>query len=147
MVISPQVELVALLIGIPLAIFAVAYYVHWSLKTSLARVQGRIQEVLQSACESPSTPEDPSVRIRFHLYTGCLIIVSQIPVNADLPASVARAALREFLYLNFANLKRYPGAAWVPLLTLIEYWGQIRSIKRQLNSTPVERSESPAKLE
>ncbi len=128
---TPWLDL-AIVAGFIVALFGIPTLIYFGWKRSAARMDVDTDAILDAAATSSLGPDDPPVHVRFHMYTGVLVMARQTRIERTLPASAAGFALRELMWLNVRNVRRYPGAFWVPLLTWLEYRGQLRSIHRQV---------------
>jgi hypothetical protein len=71
------------------------------------------------------------VGVIFHTYWGVLAFIVQTEWTFALPADEAQAILREMHRSNLAWSNLAFGALVIPILSLIEYWQQLRSIRKQ----------------
>jgi hypothetical protein len=90
--------------------------------------------VLQVQSSVLALEQEPAVELRFTVYTMFLLWGNQTSVQMRLPCSQARAALGKMLRHNLARGWLGPGGVFVPVLTLIEYAQQRRSLTRQARS-------------
>jgi hypothetical protein len=91
------------------------------------------QNLLAIAMEraGPEGELGPVVSFRFHTYTGFLADFSQHEHCPSLPSPVALKYLWQLHRYNIAGCTiPYPGVAFVPLLSTVNYLVQRRAIKR-----------------
>jgi hypothetical protein len=100
---------------------------------STQAVERILKEVLSRA---PTVDEGVPVELRFTVYTMFLLWGNQMSVQVRLPYWQARAALGKMLRHNLSRGWLGPGGVFVPVLTLIEYAQQRRSLTRQVRAVP-----------
>jgi len=71
------------------------------------------------------------VGVVFHTYWGVLVFIVQTEWRFALPAEEARAILLEMHRSNLAWSNLAFGALVIPIVSLIEFWQQLRSIRKQ----------------
>jgi hypothetical protein len=76
-------------------------------------------------------PQKGDVTIRFHTYYGFFVWVTQTEHRAALPPEEARVLLQRLNRYNLSWGFVCPFVVAVPLLSLVHYWGELRSIRRQ----------------
>ena len=81
----------------------------------------------------PENDESVNVNFKFHLYSGFLFYVRQQEVNLTMPHNSSLIILREMHKFNLRRGLFAYGFILVPIISLLNYYLQINSIKRQLN--------------
>jgi len=71
------------------------------------------------------------VTLHFHTYYGFFVWFTQLEHRVALPADQARELLKRLNRLNLTRGLLCPLVIVVPLLSLVHYYGQLRSLRRQ----------------
>jgi hypothetical protein len=74
---------------------------------------------------------DGEVTLHFHTYYGLFVFFTQIEHQVALPADEARKLLNRLNRYNLVWGLLCPLVVVVPLLSLLHYYGQMRSLSRQ----------------
>lgn len=82
----------------------------------------------------PTESRPGLVFIEFHTYDGFLVWFTQTAHQGYYPPDEARLLLGRLARYNLTWGLFAAGGVFVPILTLINYWSQRRSIKRQLKT-------------
>lgn len=125
-----QILPLAVIVGVLAGLVVIAWLTRRSYKACMRRTDAALASLLAEA-STPAFDGEPHVRIVFHLYDGFLVFFRQRRLEVSVAASAAEPLIDELVRLNLRNLRRYPGAFYVPPLTLLEAWRQRRSIRRQ----------------
>ena len=99
----------------------------------------RAREALAKAYEgldAHSEPQPGDVHLKYETYHGLLVWVSVSWHTVWLPPDQARTLLKRLLRFNFTWGFFAYGAAILPLLSLGNYWAQVRSIRKQVAEGP-----------
>jgi hypothetical protein len=147
---QPAMQVVGAAAGIGLAVL-ISFLLFWSALIGAWEPPPRQRDAPTSWLDSLRRPIDPESRfakrlvqarsvegrlpgdmaVVFHTYWGVLVFVVQTEWRFALPEDEARAILWEMHRSNFMWGNLAFGALIIPLLSLIEYWQQIRSIRNQ----------------
>ena len=110
------------------------------LRASQTKSGAAVERILMKVqSHAPTVDDGALVELRFTVYTMFLLWGNQISVQVRLPYWHARAALGKMLRHNLSRGWLGSGGVFVPVLTLIEYAQQRRSLTRQVRAGDVGR--------
>lgn len=81
------------------------------------------------------TPTDGDVQLVYHTYSGFFLWFSQMEHVVYGPADDVRALLKRLLRWNLTWGMLSAGLVFIPVLSLISYAGQLKSLRAQANGT------------
>jgi hypothetical protein len=117
-----------------LAGLAINVGIGWLILQLYRWYRGRAEAVVERAYAGLKThwpPGEDDVTLHFHTYYGFFVFFTQIEHRVALPADQAFVLLQRLHRINLLWGLLCPFVLAAPVLSLVHYWGQIWSIRRQ----------------